>query len=173
MPLKLRLKPLPGIIPEWHYKEYPNPVKLNSQLIGGLDTSGWDKLSLPMNINKGYTSKFVNPYMLYNHQAKSLGFGLEMSGVYSNTIRAVSHFHSEGGTKFLNIGGGVKEVWLNGELVKAGLTNMFKDGRHPGGRRYAVSLKPGKNTIVLDCTMNFFVSLSEDGQWGLQPPESN
>ena len=172
VPLKLRLKPLPGIIHEWHYKEYEKVEKLNPQSISQLNTSGWNKISLPMDVNKGHTSKFVNPYMLYNHQAKSLGFGLEMSGVYSNTIRAVSHFNSEGGSKFLNIGGGVKEIWLNGELIKDGLTNMFRDGRHPGGRRYAVTLKPGKNTIFLDCTMNFFVSLTDDLYWGLQAPDA-
>ena len=93
-----------------------------------------------------------------------------MSGVYTNTIRAVGHFNSDGEDKFLNIGGGVKEIWLNGEKIKDGLTNMFIDGRHPGARRYKVQLKPGKNTIVLDCTMNFFVSLTDDDQWGLQAP---
>ncbi|MCM8526093.1 MAG: hypothetical protein NE327_06225 [Lentisphaeraceae bacterium] len=170
VPFKLRLEPLPGILTDWHWTEYETPKKLNPGLISNLDTSGWIPLQLPMPVDKGHTSRFVNPYMLYEYQAKSLGFGLEMSGVYSNTIRAVSHFDADGGRKVLNIGGGVKEIWLNGELIKGGLTNMFKDGRHPGGRRYEVNLKPGKNTIVLDCTMNFFVSLTDDDQWGLQPP---
>ena len=170
VPFKLRLKPLPGILEEWLWTEYETPEKLSPELISKLDTSGWQPLSLPMPMDKGHTSRFVSPYMMYEYQAKSLGFGLEISGVYSNTIRAVSHFNAAGGMKFLNIGGGVKEIWLNGELIKDGLTNMFKDGRHPGGRRFKVNLKPGKNTIVLDCTMNFFVSLTDDGLWGLQPP---
>lgn len=170
VPLKLRLKPLPGLISQWHWTEFENPEKLNAQRAEHINTSGWRPLTLPMAVDKGYTSRFINSYMLYETQAKALGFGLEMSGVYSNTIRAVGHFDSEGGDKVLNIGGGIKEIWLNGELIESGLSNVFIDGRHAGGRRFAVKLKAGKNTIVLDCTMNFFVSLTDDDQWGLQAP---
>ena len=173
VPTRLRLKPLPGIISKWKWTEYESPEKLNPALISKINTSGWKSIELPLPADKGYTAKFINSYMLYETQAKKLGFALEMSGVYSNTIRAHTEFDSEGGAKFLNIGGGVKEIWLNGELIKDGLTNMFIDGRHPGGRRYAVELKPGKNTIVLDCTMNFFVSFTDDNLWGIQPPASN
>ncbi|MCM8534153.1 MAG: hypothetical protein NE330_23525 [Lentisphaeraceae bacterium] len=171
VPLKLRLKALPGIINNWQWQEYETPTPITADLFQNLNSTSWPKLTLPMPADKGLTSKFINPYMNYEHQAKELGFGLEMTGVYDNTIRAVSEFESEGGNLFLNIGGGVKEIWLNGEMITSGLTNMFLDGRHPGGRRFPVKLKKGKNKIILDCTMNFFVSLTETNDWGLQKPE--
>lgn len=170
VPQRLRLKPLPGIIKEWSFKEYVDPEKLSPENVNNIDTSGWERISLPMDLKKGYTSRMLNPYMNHGYQTKQLGFALEMNGVYTNTLRAVSHFESEGGEKYLNIGGGIKEIWLNGKLIKGGLTNMYLDGRYPGARRYKVNLNEGQNTIVLDCTMTFFVSITDDNLWGLQHP---
>ena len=170
VPQKLRLKPLPGIIKDWVYKEYVEPEKLSAENVNSIDTAGWERISLPMDLKKGYTSRMLNPYMNHGYQTKQLGYALEMNGVYTNTLRAVSHFESQGGEKYLNIGGGVKEIWLNGKLIKGGLTNMYLDGRHPGARRYKVKLNEGQNTIVLDCTMTFFVSLTDDNLWGLPHP---
>ncbi|MCM8538336.1 MAG: hypothetical protein NE334_20505 [Lentisphaeraceae bacterium] len=171
VPLKLRLKALPGILKNWQWQEYETPSPITAKLFQELNHASWPQISLPMPADRGHTAKFINPYMNYEYQTKELGFALEMSGVYENTIRAVSEFESEGGNLFLNIGGGVKEIWLNGEMITSGLTNMFLDGRHPGGRRFPVKLKGGKNKIILDCTMNFFVSLTETNDWGLQKPE--
>lgn len=64
--------------------------------------------------------------------------------------------------KYLNTGGGLKSVWLNGECVF-----RFKKwtGFHPGKERIAVRLQAGRNRIVIETGGQFSLNLTDSLLW--------
>lgn len=67
------------------------------------------------------------------------------------------------GCVYLNTGGTLRAVWLNGEQVYRATPEYH--GYHAGRDRLPVHLRAGANTLVIECGGIFFVSFTKQLVW--------
>ncbi|MCH2208609.1 MAG: hypothetical protein MK132_22445 [Lentisphaerales bacterium] len=170
VPEKLRLRTAKGLVKNWQYFKYtakrdPTPDLMN------LGERNWQQMSLPLSQLSSADKKALLPYQGYQFQARSLGVSVGLNHHWQKTI-AKSTVHSEAERKaFLNIGGDVKEVYLNGQRVGE-FQGIYANGRHIGLYRLPVDLKKGENSIIIKSGISFFVSITDTKDWGLPLPKA-
>ena len=172
VPKKLRYKMLPGVIREWYATDsILKSDDLTQEEIANLNYKSWDKIHLPQPAQDKISARLLIPHQTYPIQARSLGAAMSITRDYRNKTRAVAEVFSENGSKkFINLGEDIKAVWVNGEALKKEFLGIYIDGRHPGFYRLPITLKKGLNTIIIEANNSFFVSLTNNIDWGLPHP---
>ena len=173
VPKTLRFQEAEGLIKDWWVSPDLDRKKdfLTEEMVKNVDYSSWTKLSLPMAAYDDLAKKMLVPHMTYPVQARSLGVAMPLTERYWNKARAYTEYLSdEAKDVYLNIGGDVKEIWLNEEEVRKDLPGIYSVGRHIGFYRIPIKLKKGVNKILLEAQNSSFISITENKDWGLQPP---
>lgn len=174
VPNKLRYRVMPGLIKEWYASDaYRRSDVLMDYQIKDLNYKSWSKILLPQPAEDKLAERLLVPHQTYPMQARSLGVAMSITTDWRNKTRAVAeYFCEEEGIKYLNLGEDIKTVWVNGKLLKKELLGIYVDGRHPGFYRLPVTFKKGKNIILIEAQNSFFVSVTDNIDWGLPKPPS-
>jgi hypothetical protein len=151
----------PGVIREW--KMRPAEGSLDAETVRGLDpeSEDWVRYRLPDPVPEEETSAVD-----WWEQERRNGFGLRLhEGVHKGPVWAVVDLEeAEARRAWVNLGIGMRSVWLNGEKVwqhPGGWT-----GFHAGKHRFAVELKREQNRLVAEIKgPNFFLSVTERLVW--------
>ena len=172
VPRKLRYKMLPGVIREWYATDsILKSDQLSKEEIANLNYKSWDKIHLPQPAQDKISTRLLVPHQTYPIQARSLGAAMSITKDYRNKTRAVAEVYSEnGGKKYINLGEDIKAVWVNGEQLQKEFLGIYVDGRHPGFYRLPIILKKGLNKIIIEASNSFFVSITNNIDWGLPHP---
>lgn len=175
VPKKLRYKMLPGVIREWYATDaILKSDQLTKGKITNLNYKSWDKISLPQPAQDKISARLLVPHQTYPIQARSLGAAMSITKDYRNKTRAVAEVYSEnGGKKYINLGEDIKAVWVNGQQLQKEFLGIYVDGRHPGFYRLPITLKKGLNRIIIEANNSFFVSITNNIDWGLPHPLIN
>ncbi len=114
-----------------------------------------------------FCSRVPDMSHLCSYRDRARGFAVNLHKGTDKLVEAASVLESsEDITAFLNTGGAVQTVWLNGQKV---YDNQGKTGgMHAGAERIPVSLRAGQNVLVLEAAGGFFVSMTDDYDWPVQ-----
>ena len=172
VPTKLRYKMLPGVIKEWYATDtIAKDDHLTAEKIKNLNYQNWDKIHLPQPAHDKIAKRLLVAHQTYPIQARSLGVAMSITKDYRNKTRAVAEIYSEASSyKFINLGEDIKSVWLNGKQINKKFLGIYVDGRHPGFYRLPIKLKQGTNILVIEAFNSFFVSITDEIDWGLPKP---
>ena len=151
----------PGVIREW--KMRPAKGKLDAETVRELRPDGedWVTYRLPDPVPEEEPSADD-----WWEQERRNGFGLRVPEVvHKGPVWAVADLEEpEARRAWVNLGIGVRSVWLNGERVwqhPGGWT-----GFHAGKHRVVVELEKGKDRLVVGIKgPNFFLSVTERLVW--------
>lgn len=148
---------MPGIVREWKLRpagEKEQPVDDNAVRNLKVDDT-WKTHVLPETDSCGHwwrdEQRQRGIAMLLEPQLGKAPFYVGVATIQSDRDR----------TACLNTGAGLGAAWLNGEPVY----QQAKHGWAPGRDRLPVRLRPGANTLVIQCGQNFFVSITDDDRW--------
>lgn len=172
VPEKLRYKMLPGVVREWYATDAVSKGDhLSAEKIMKLDYKKWGRIQLPQPAHDKIAKRLLIAHQTYPIQARSLGVAMSITRDYRNKTRAVAELHSETDSKkFINLGEDIKSVWLNGQKIEKEFLGIYVDGRHPGFYRLPIQLKKGINILVIEAYNSFFVSITDNIDWGLPKP---
>jgi len=179
LPATFRPRLFPGVITEWKTRLAPidpatkSATSLTEKTIGGLTVDGtWKTYTLPetpMTDPKTGQQLGAEDWKQQHHLN---GFGMEVEKrVGKGPVQAVAVIQrQQAGQAYLHVGGeGVSRLWLNGKpLDMRGLNDAGKEcllGYHAGKLRIEVNLNQGANTLVMETTGFFFVSVTDQRVW--------
>lgn len=154
---------LPGIIREWRYRIQPNLDALSQDQVAQLQPDAtWLSVQLPQ-ADDAILQRSVAKWHSYVHRARAQGYAFLPNYDPKKRAEAVGYVDSDGVRDvYINTGGGLRAVWLNGEKI---LEDRKTFAWHPGRDRVQARLKPGRNTIVVECSNSFFLSVTPDCDW--------
>lgn len=155
VPTELHCTVLPGIIARWKVltvgeKEPP----LDAARVAALKVDDrWKDFTLPEK------NKAVN---WWQHQEQTRGYAISLNELFGGTRHyAIAELPSTARQAFINTGGELGNVWLNGQKLE-----VHPDrGWHAGGNRIAVSLLQGTNSILVETGSRFFISVTDSDTW--------
>jgi len=154
VPAAQKLQLLDGIIHAW--KIAPAGEKdppLSEERIADLKKSAaWKDFALPEETP-------LKHWWLDHERAR--GFAMSLSERFGGSrFYALSELQSAARKAYINPGGDVKSVWLNGAKLP-----YESHGWHAGNNRIPVELRDGTNTILLECGGKFFLSVTDTNTW--------
>ena len=162
VPTSLQLTPLPGVITHWKVRGKPVDDRLNDAAAAQLvPDDQWRDVLIPQ--QDKLAARLPNPMQSLTYQMLQRGYGMFMPRRGGSQVEGVGYVESE--TKksaWINVGGEVRAVWLNGKSVYAHDRHV---GRHAGKIRVPVELQAGRNTIVIESYSIFFVSVTDAPDW--------
>ena len=163
MPDALELGLLPGVLAEWKSRLKPSADSLDSQRTLTLEPGqDWTTLKAPQ--QDELSERLPVPSQSFLWQDRVRGYVLHKNWGSANQVEAIAYVDSPTEREaFLNTGGNLKTVWLNGRV----LYDRGRDwtGWHPGKERIPVRLQAGRNKIVVEAENLFFVSLTDEKDW--------
>jgi lysophospholipase L1-like esterase len=158
VPATLKLEPLPGIVSAWKLKALAPTVSALSagdieRLVPDIT---WVEVVVP---ERGRADTWWLDQERQRGVVTSVGRKVGGGTRYVGIGEVVGKQPGQG---WLNTGGYLEEVWLNGKRVfrQEGWT-----GLHPGKERVPVRLRAGTNSVVIVTGPQFFVSFTEDADW--------
>jgi RNA polymerase sigma factor (sigma-70 family) len=153
VPGELAARLLPGVLKEWRLRVAPGA--LDEQGVAALepDGPGWTTCALP---ERGPAPTW------WLEQERQRGFVLNLDQRLGKAMlyQGVASLQADRArTAVLHTGGEIQSVWLNGRCVhrQQGWT-----GWHPGKERLAVQLRAGRNVLVIETGVSFFLSVTDD-----------
>lgn len=168
VPEALQLGLLPGVLTEWKSRLKPSTDSLDSQRALTLEPGkDWTTLKAPQ--QDDLSERLPVPSQSFLWQDRMRGYVLHKNWGTANQVEAIAYVDSPTEREaFLNTGGNLKTVWLNGR-------RLFDRGRdwtgwHPGKERIPVRLQAGRNKIVVEAENLFFVSVTDARDWPLPRP---
>ena len=172
VPKKLRFTQAPGLIKKWQINDsVPREEPLTGKMVKSDEYKNWPYLHLPQKPHDEISRRLIIPHQSYTVQARSIGIAMSITNSWQHKSRAVAEYISENEeTVYLNLGGDMREIWLNGEVVKKDMAGIYSVGRHAGLYRVPVKMKKGLNKIYIEAYNSFFVSVTKEKDWGLQKP---
>jgi hypothetical protein len=158
VPKTLTLRVLPGIVTPWRLRAAPKgEAALDEKTV--LDVrpdAAWQSLELP---EKEPQESW------WPDQVRQEGYAMSLEKLLRKADRYVgvaTWKADKAGAAYLNTGGQLQTVWLNGKRVyKAGDWNGF----HAGCQRIAVDLQAGANAIVIETGSQFALNITPDLLW--------
>jgi lysophospholipase L1-like esterase len=155
VPAELRCQVLPGIITRWKILTVAdNEPPLNDARVAALKVDDrWKDYTLPEE------KKVAN---WWPDQERSRGYAISLNELFGGKRHyAVATLHSKPRQAFVNTGGELGTVWLNGKKL-----DVHADrGWHAGGNRIAVTLEKGANTLLVETGGRFFISVTDTDTW--------
>jgi hypothetical protein len=167
---QFKVELMPGLVTPWRLTARPpSPLRagagaeakaLDARTVGALRADrSWKVLELPEDRPaEGQANWWLD-------QVRRQGFALSLASLVgkAETYWGIAEVHSaKAARKYLNTGGALKSVWLNGRKVFA-----FQKwtGFHPGKERIAVRLRRGVNRIVIETGEQFALNLTDQLLW--------
>ncbi len=169
VPAAVPTDPLPGVIAHWRRKPTAAggfPLT-DAEAAAVQPDDSWGQVTLPL---PGDPLQ-----MRLADRSHSIGYRDRLRGYFSGvrppaggSVLAVAEVESpQARDAWLNTGGGAAVVWLNGEKVHE---SVKWTGWHAGKERYPVRLKAGKNTILVEAKYDFFLGVTDTGDWAIPIP---
>jgi len=125
----------------------------------------WGRLTLPQEDPFSRRAAYRSHSISYRDRAR--GFATDLFQGDDQLVEAIATLESGAARDvYLNVGAGVRRVWLNGERI---YDNERWTGWHAGKDRIAVTLRAGVNRIVIESGDTFFVSVTDGRDWPLTP----
>jgi hypothetical protein len=155
VPKDLALGPLPGVVREWRMRIAPTePSSLDEQLVAALEPGGpgWATYHLP-------EPGPAPTWWLEHERQRGYALFLDKRLGQAKLYQGVAYLQADRPRNvFLNTGGHLESVWLNGRRVyrSAGWT-----GWHAGKERVRVRLRAGRNILVIEVGSEFFLSVTD------------
>ena len=164
---KLELSALPGILPVWKVFGWPREKTLDAQAVALLKPDEtWQTVPLPQPIDR-YSQRWQHPSHSDIARDRMRGFATHLVRLNRERTVAVGLIEEEAARKaVLNVGGTTLAVWLNGQPVFQRAQAAVR-GRHAGYERLPVQLQAGENILVVEATVSFFVSVTDNFDWPL------
>lgn len=159
VPAELEPSPLPGLVTEWRIRAVPdNDPPLDQTTTTALKPDEtWKTLVLPeTEPQKGW----------WFEQVRREGFALsldKLAGPGRRYVGVTSVFSDADTNAWLNTGGHLQTVWLNGERVY--LNSGRWAGFHAGRERIPIRLNSGTNSIVIETGSQFSLNITETRYW--------
>jgi len=154
------LKPLlmPGVISDWKLRIAPNGKPLvKDDVLRLTPDASWTDYPLPETM----------PVDGWLDQERQRGFAVSVAKVLGSDKPIQGYatlMNDDKGTEhsFFNTGAQLQTIWLNGTRV---YQSMSWTGWHAGKERIPVDLLPGKNTVIVESTGPFFLSVTDSDKW--------
>lgn len=161
----LDLRLLPGVVTRWHVRGKPENDRLTSAAAATLTPdSSWRELTLPQGDDR-FLSRLADSSHSITYRDRVRGYATDVYFGKGKILEGVATVTSaEPRNAFLNTGGTVKAVWVNGEPV---VTSLGWGGWHAGRHRMPIRLRAGENRIVIEAQGSFFVSVTDRIDWPL------
>ena len=166
LPPKFDPQPLPGLIGNWMLRRTPldtkgQPVLLTPSMVSELvPDATWTSWALPekdpLADSPGMWVEQMRRNGTVQKTERFLGKGKFIQGVAEITS-------TDGGEAFIQTGMGIQTVWLNGTKVHDQM--KVWTGAHVGKERIPVSLAKGNNTIVIEASESFVLSVTPRLIW--------
>ncbi len=161
LPEVFKPEPLPGLVTDWKFKAAVKDAQpLDEKTIKDLKPDDtWKKIVLPdlLDPKEGWWWTQVGQEGYWLKLDKDLGeapFYIGMATVKSDKARKV----------FVNTGGSLRTVWINGKLIFKE-TGACPKGFHYGRERLPVELPEGESTVVVETGNKSILTLPEDWWW--------
>ncbi len=159
VPKEATIELLPGVIHEWRIKAASKDTK-------PLDDDD-AKATKPDDTWKPYSLPETDPIDSWwrDHQRqRGVAMQLEKTAGKADRYLGYAVVKSDAARDaFLNTGADLKSVWLNGQRI---YQQNGPAGWHPGRDRIKVHLNQGDNVLLIESGPHFFVSMTDDDQWG-------
>lgn len=157
VPVRYEPAPCPGVVGTWLLRALPDKQPLTPAAVQGLAPDAtWKKLELP-------EAEPQDNWWLDGERRRGFALSLKTRiGQAPRYVGVAEIAEPAARQAVLNTGAGLQAAWLNGERV---YVNKDWHGWHAGRERLPVSLKAGRNVIVIEATDNFFLSLTPDADW--------
>ena len=162
MPTSLQLSPLPGVIQHWKVRGKPIDDRLDAAAAARLvPGDNWRDVVIPQ--QDKLSARLPHPMHSLTYQMLQRGYGMFVPRRGGSLVEGVGYLESEiEKSAWINVGGEVRAVWLNGKPVYAHDRYV---GRHAGKVRVPVELQTGRNTVVIESYSMFFVSVTDSPDW--------
>lgn len=165
LPLAVPIDPLPGVIANWRVKPRPAGSPLTIDEVAALQPDDtWGKVTLPL-AGDPLQMRLADRSHSIGYRDRLRGY---LSGVRAPTggsVLAISEIASERDRDgWVNTGGGAAGVWVNGEKVHQ---SGQWTGWHAGKERYKVRLKAGKNVLLVEAKYDFYLGVTDTGDWAI------
>lgn len=165
IPRQLEFRPLSGLLRDWSVRILPSTAPLAPEEVAHVLPDGdWKPLQLPQ-ADDILTQRSPEKWRSYIYRSRAQGYAFisNFDRKTKRNIEAVNFSDSDRERNvFINTGGTVFAVWLNGEKI-------YEDRKayawHPGRDRIPAHLKIGRNTIVVEAESCFFLSVTENCDW--------
>ena len=166
LPRTFEPRVFPGVIPEWKMRLAPldeekRAVRLTAEAVTKLQPDkSWQTYTLP---DPAPTN--APPAEDWHEQIRRNGFALAIKDrLGAGLVQAATEVHADRERQaYLQIGGDVSTVWVNGVRVHDQGTAWT--GFHAGKERIPVMLAPGTNRLVVETGGEFFLALTNDRIW--------
>jgi len=166
IPLPKRFEPkfFPGVIPQWRIRladqdAKKKPIRLTESSVIQLEPDNtWQTYSLPEPIETSTDD--------WEEQIRRNGFATKLQEkLGKGLVIAVADVKSTTARNaWLNIGGTIETVWLNGKQIHD--QNKQWTGFHAGKARIPVKLNAGSNRVVLEVAGQYlFCSITDQQVW--------
>lgn len=155
---ELSLTAMPGIIEKWRIRPAPANQALTEKEASNLEADvSWKTYLLPEQ------ERISGDWWL--DQERQRGFAVNLASKIGlspryHGVAELSTPKQRGVT--LNTGAGLRIIWLNGKKV---YESPRDSGWHAGRERIAVTLNPGRNSLVIETDSSFFLSVTPDSRW--------
>ena len=158
VPAKCEPKLFPGLVKAWKFRPAAGLTLDDAGVVALKPDKTWITVTLP-------DKTPVDADWLDDNRRE--GFQTSMDKVVGpgSLVGITTLNASHPRTVYLNTGGGISKMWLNGKLVFTAAAPW--PGWHAGKERIPVELVRGVNTVVITEQGPFFLSVTDDNQWGM------
>lgn len=161
LPGEFKPEPLPGLVGDWMFKAAAKDAQaLDEKTVKEIKPDGdWKKISIPdlPDQKEGWwwTQVGKEGYLLkLDKQLREAPSYIGFATVKSAKARKV----------FLNVGGSIRAVWINGKLAFKE-NNAYPKGFHYGRERIPVELPEGESTVVVETGNKAILTLPDEWWW--------
>ncbi|HYG75685.1 MAG TPA: SGNH/GDSL hydrolase family protein [Planctomycetota bacterium] len=159
LPAKFEVELIPDIVRKWQIVPVPDKTPpLMAETLAKLAPDGkWKTLRLP-------EKETLEHWWQDQERQRGFAMSLDKLAGKASTYYGVATFgQPKARSAFINTGGQLKSVWLNGRNVYKASAEWT--GWHAGRERIPVELPAGTNTLVIETGSQFFLSISETNDW--------
>lgn len=156
----MRLSLMPGVISPWKVRQAPGDIPLNeSDAVIIPIGSEWRTLSIPQDPSAAE----LGGWWLEQERQRGFVVSLDIVAGKASRYQAAAEIQSANERQvYLNTGGSLQTVWLNGRKV---FQAPGDSGWHVGKERIKASLKSGTNHLCVETGAQFFLSMTDDDKW--------
>ena len=163
VPLPKELKPdmLPGVITDWMIRVKPpkNPALDETTVLTVKPDNTWTHYTLP---DKDPLDNW------WLNQERQRGFALALDKLVGkgSVYQGVTVIKSRKSRQvWFNTGSGLTELWVNGKALYDNPGMKVWTGWHAGKERIPYQLHRGDNTVVIESSNQFFLSMTDNNDW--------
>lgn len=158
VPKELKLKMMPGVIRSWRLRVAPKgSLPLDEKTVATLKPDEtWKALTLP-------EQEKQEQWWLDHERQRGFAVSVDKHVGKGGTYEGVAVLESDSPKNvYFNTGAQLQTIWLNGKRI---YKNEGWTGWHAGKERIAARVKEGKNTVVIETSGQFFLSVTDTNDW--------